>query len=253
MIQLPKKPSGEVLLNPKKLLIFSAPKAGKTTIASHLPGHLIIATEDGAGFSPTAVVQDVRKTALDNKTTPAGAMRLIVGALKAEYEAGFQYDYVVIDTATAMEDIANEVACSMYRRTDMGKAWDGNDITSLPRGAGYGYLREAYMAMYNSISPYAKKCLVLLAHIKRSSINKGGQELSTVDLELTGKLKTLVASDMDAIGYLYVKEGNRILSFNTDETDLATGSRLDRLSGQEFVISEKKDGKIVTHWDQIFI
>ena len=253
MIQLPKKPNVDVKQNPGKILIFSAPKAGKTTIASHLPNHLIVATEDGTGFSPTAVVQDVRKTALDNKCSLSAAMKLIIEALKTEYEAGFQYDYIVLDTATAMEDIANEIACGMYRKTDMGKNWDGNDITSLPRGAGYGYLREAYMLLYNRISPFAKKCLVLLAHIKRSSISKSGQELSAVDVELVGKLKTLVCADMDAIGYLYVKDGNRVLSFKTDEADLATGSRLDRLSGQEFVISEKVDGKIITHWDKIFI
>jgi len=253
MITLPDAPQGVTKTNPGKLLIFSAPKVGKTTVVSHLPNHLIIATEDGSGFNSDEVVVDVRKIALEEKTTSSGAMKLIIEALRARYEQGKQYDYIILDTATAMEDIANEIACSMYQRTDMGKGWTGNDITQLPRGAGYGYLREAYMLLYNKISPFAKKCLILLAHIKRSSITKGGEELAATDVELTGKLKILVCADMDAIGYLYPKENKRILSFKTSETDLATGSRLRRLSGQEFIISEDDGTKVITHWDKIFI
>lgn len=253
MIQLPSTPQGQVKMNPTKMLIFSYPKVGKTTIVSQLPNHLIIATEDGTGFNEGEVVIDIRKEAIENNTTLAGAMKMIIEALKAAYQQGKQYDYLIIDTATAMEEIANEIGCILYKKTDMGKGWNGNDITTLPRGAGYGYLREAYMTLYNQLSPFAKKCLILLAHPKRSSISKGGEELAAIDIQLTGALKTLVCADMDVIGYLYPKENQRILSFKTSETDLATGSRLRRLSGQEVVISEDDGEKIITHWDKIFV
>ena len=62
-----------------------------------------------------------------------------------------------------------------------------------------------------------------------------------------------MCSDSDAIGFMFrnKSEPQNILSFKTSETDLATGSRLEYLSGKEFVISEKKD-RLITHWDLIF-
>lgn len=59
---------------------------------------------------------------------------------------------------------------------------------------------------------------------------------------------------MDAIGYMYRnKEGNQnMLSFQTNELDLATGARSKHLAGREFVISEKfeVDGKTLFTFDK---
>ncbi len=136
----------------------------------------------------------------------------------------------------------------------MGKTYTGN-ILSLPNGAGYGYLREAFETVYNSFHGLSK-CLILSGHIKKSSITKEGKELGAKDLDLTGKLKQITCSDADAIGYLYRKENNvNILSFKTSEVDLATGARPKHLRQQEIQISEfdPKTEVITAHWDRIFI
>lgn len=67
-------------------------------------------------------------------------------------------------------------------------------------------------------------------------------------------MKGIVTSDADAIGFMFrSKESNQnILSFKTSETDLATGSRQPYLSGREIIISEKVDGKLITHWEEIY-
>lgn len=71
------------------------------------------------------------------------------------------------------------------------------------------------------------------------------------------KMKNLIAQKVDAIGYLYRKGGTQtIVSFKTDERDLATGARPAHLAGKEFVLveeTEKGSRKFNYGWDQIFL
>lgn len=117
------------------------------------------------------------------------------------------------------------------------------------------YVRDAFQKLYEMFKPYAKKCLIIVGHIRTASINKDGKELQASDLDLPGKLRQMVCSDADAIGFLHRNKNNpqNILSFKTSEQDLATGARPDHLKMQEFVISEMIDGKLITYWDKIFI
>ena len=65
----------------------------------------------------------------------------------------------------------------------------------------------------------------------------------------------MVAGKMDAIGYMYRDETGtkNIISFKTTEFDIISGARNPHLANVEFVLSELKDGNVVTHWDKIFI
>jgi len=92
-----------------------------------------------------------------------------------------------------------------------------------------------------------------------------GKDLQAKDIQLTGKLKSIVCAEADAIGYLFRNPQNAnqtILSFKTHEQDLATGARPPHLSNQEFVILElenpdyitkKEPKKFKDNWNQIFI
>ena len=145
------------------------------------------------------------------------------------------------------------MALKLYQGTPMGKTYTGN-VLSLPNGAGYGYLREAFETVYNSFMGLSD-CLILLGHIKKASITKEGKELGAKDLDLTGKLKQITCADADAIGYLFRKENSNYLSFKTSEVDLATGARPKHLRQQEFVISDfdPKAESISAYWDKVFI
>ena len=50
MVELPKQVSQPLTRNPKFSIIFSKPKAGKTTALSLLPNNLIIDLENGSDF-----------------------------------------------------------------------------------------------------------------------------------------------------------------------------------------------------------
>ena len=89
--------------------------------------------------------------------------------------------------------------------------------------------------------------------MKDTILEKNGSEFSALDLDLTGKLKRITASNSDSIGYLYRKGKQNILSFKTSD-DIACGARPRHLSNQEIVLSEvDKNGEVTTHWNKIYI
>jgi hypothetical protein len=73
-----------------------------------------------------------------------------------------------------------------------------------------------------------------------------------MDLDLTGKIKRIVSSQSDAIGYLYRKGNQNILTFKTKD-DVACGARPVHLRNQDIVVSELVEGEFVAHWSKVYI
>jgi len=119
----------------------------------------------------------------------------------------------------------------------------------------YEWLRLAFKQIYSLFDGCFSKGLIITGHIKLTSVQKNGKEIQAKDIQLTGKLKTMVCQQADAIGYLSrVKGGQQnTISFKSDESDIVSGARPDHLKNQEFVISEIKDGKFLTYWDKIYL
>lgn len=257
MIELPIQRSTPKVSEPRKLFLFSHPKSGKTSLISSLPNCLLIDLEDGADFYENSSI-NVKRMALEQGKSMLTILGEIAKSLEDANKAkgSPMYDFIAIDTTTVLENIAKEYAVILYKQTNMGKGFKGTDVVAeLPQGGGYMWLQIAFEKIYKMFSPLAGKCLILSGHVKNASINKDGKDLSARDINLSGKLKTVVTSDSDCIGYLYRnKETNEnIISFKTGEQDLATGSRLPYLSGKEFIISKKlEDGTLETYWSEIF-
>ena len=121
----------------------------------------------------------------------------------------------------------------------------------MPNGAGYPYLREAFTKVIEYIKTLAPR-IILVGHIKDILLDKNGTEFNSLDLDLTGKLKRITTSQSDAIGYLYRKGNQSILSFRTTD-EVSCGARPDHLRNKEIVISEMTDEGLITHWDKIYI
>lgn len=239
---------------PRKVFIISQPKVGKTILAESLPNSFVIDLESGTESYNCASI-DVRKEAVNQKKTELEILKSAVDALK-DLPKEEKPDYLFIDTTTALEDLAGVLALKLYKQTAMGKAYTGTDVCNLPQGAGYGWLREAFRTIYDQFDLCCNKCVIYFGHAKSGSINKNGQDLTAKDVSLTGKLKTIFTSDMDANGFMYRKgtTNENWISFITQEQDLFSGSRTQYLAGREFKISEKdpKTGKLTTYWEEIF-
>jgi len=241
-------------LSPKNLIIFSKPKVGKTSLLAQLEDCLIIDLEEGSDY-------------VDALKLKANSWEEIKAIGKAIKEANYPYKYIAVDTITALENLALPYAELLYSRTPMGKNWfrkdtDGKlhresgkamygNITSLPNGAGWQYQREAMTKIIEFIKTLAPR-IILVGHVRETLLEKNGSEFNSSDLDLTGKVKRIISSQSDAIGYLYRKGNTNILSFRTND-EISCGARPTHLKNKEIEISKYEDDVLHTFWDKVYI
>ena len=231
-MELPKKKIKASRKSPKNLVIYGPPKIGKTTVLSQLENCLIIDLEDGSDMV----------SALKVKANSLAELAEIGKAIIAD---GKPYKYIAVDTVTQLEVWCESEGKAMYQQTPMGKNFDpkntGLSILSLPNGAGYLYLRLAYKKWFDRLNKLADH-VILVGHLKDKMIDKKGKEVRSMDLDLTGKLRSITCANADAIGYIYREGETTRISFNS-EGDITAGSRCEHLRGQDIDLD----------WGKIFI
>lgn len=225
--------------NPKRLVIYSKPKTGKTTAYAGLENSLLIDLENGSDYV----------TAIKVKASSLADLRKVGDEIK---KAGYPYKFIIIDTVTALEDMVKGLALKLYKETSMGRSFTGDDVLKLPNGAGYLYIRQAFFQVLDYVDTLAPH-IILSGHIKDKQVDDKGEMVMAASIDLTGKLKSLICSQADAIGYMFRRGNETILSFmNTD--DVTCGARPLHLRNSEFVITESNEaGTIKTNWDKIYI
>jgi len=225
-------------VNPKRLIIYSKPKTGKTTAYAGLEDNLIIDLENGSDYVEALKVK-------------VSSLQELLDTGKAIKAAGNPYKFVTIDTVTALEDMIMPLAIKLYRATAMGKNFDGDTVVTLPNGAGYLYIRQAFFQVLDFIDTLAPT-IILSGHIKDKVVDDKGEMVMSANIDLTGKIKSLICANADAIGYMYRKGNQTILSFKTSE-EVTCGARPEHLRNQEIVISEMIDDVLSTSWEKVFI
>ena len=233
---LPKEKSTPKINNPKFLILFGRPKAGKSTLMANLENNLIIDLENGYQALSALVVQ--ARTVND--------FAEIANALREEIkkEGKFPYKYITIDNATRLEEMCLSYACQLYRQTPMGKTYQGTDIRTLPNGSGYMYLRQAVRKVIDMFRDLCES-LILVAHVKEKMINKEGEELSEMSIDLTGKLGDILCGEADAIGYVYRKKNDTIISFEGGDNSIRE-ARANHLRGKKIVVATSDENNNIT-------
>ena len=237
-IVLPTKKIKAERVNPKRLLVYSKPKTGKTTAFAGLEDNLILDLENGAEY-----VEALKVSIPDLQT--------LLDTGKAIKEADKPYKYVTVDTVTALEEMIMPLAIKLYRETPMGKNYSGDNLITLPNGAGYLYIRQAFFQVLDFIDTLAPT-IILSGHIKDKVVDDKGEMVMAANIDLTGKIKSLICAQADAIGYMYRKGNQAILSFKTND-EVTCGARPEHLRNEEIVITEMIDGVVKTSWDKVFV
>jgi len=237
-IVLPTVKEKATRVNPKRLLVYSKPKTGKTTAFAGLDDNLLIDLENGADY-------------VEAMKLKVNSLKELYDAGKAIKEAGKPYKYITIDTVTALEEMIMPLAVKLYKNTSMGKSYDGDNVLSLPNGAGYLYIRQAFFQVLDFIDTLAPH-IILSGHIKDKQVDDKGEMVMAANIDLTGKIKSLICANADTIGYMFRKGDKTILSFKTNE-EVTCGARPEHLRNEEIVISEMIDGVIKTSWEKVFV
>lgn len=230
--------------NPQYLILYGLPKAGKTSALAQLEGNLIIDLEGGSKFIDALAIQ--ARTIND-----LGEIAQAIRAKNAEVGHNF-YKRITIDNATRLEDICMGYACTLYRKTELGKNWKGDDVTTLARGAGYKYLRDAVKKVIDMFKDLCDE-FILVGHVKDSITEKDGQEVNAKEIDLVGKLGKIVCGMADAVGYVYRKDNETHISFKSGGDGTVMEARAKHIAGRDIVIATgNDDGTITTYWDRVY-
>ena len=253
---LPRTSTVAANTDPRILVMLSNSKVGKSSSLLKLPNSLLIDLEDGSEYYDGTKL-NLKQEAAISKSGVGSLLEETAKLIKDEnIKAGKPiYDYIALDTLTAIEGLALAKATFEYKKSPIGKNFIGKDVTELPKGAGYGLLRRAFIDIVEPFKGLAGKALILSGHVKVTTDEK--TELDVKDIQLTGSLKLYTVANADAIGYMYRSKKNKnqnMISFLTNEENIATGARSEHLRNTEFVFSEydTTTNNLNVHWDKIF-
>ena len=200
-----------VSTNPSVLLLYGAPKVGKTTMLSQLDDCLIVDTEKGSrmleGYISEVNTRD----------------ELIDTLIELKESKDVKYKYVALDTIDKITEWAEKRVCEEE---------DGRAIGDLAFGKGYGMVREKVVQTIEAFKNVTEH-LIIIGHRKVAyAVTDGSTIVIPESLDLTGKLKNVIMSGADAIGYVYRNEDELMVSFKANEA-IEAGSRCPHLKGKE--------------------
>lgn len=253
MIELPNTIVKAAHTNPRTIVLYSKPKQGKSTVLSGLCDSLLIDTEKGSEFI------DAFKVAVDNFEDLREVARAIYAKGTTNPDGSKKpysppYKYLIIDTLTRIDEWSEIEGTFKYMDKPQGKSFNRvggvkggekiplNDpnfetVHEIGQGFGYRYSREVVINFFNSFNTLAPH-IIYSCHVKDKFVGttSTGGEIATKEINLTGKLKDIIASKVDTIVYGFRDQNKFVFTFAGD-----TGSRSPHLSGKKIVISEMFD------------
>lgn len=235
-----------------RMIIISRPGVGKTRALMQLPNSIYFDLEDSTGhFQGNAEVINISKIKDTQGWGPVTTIKNMTNHIKSK---GKKYRFCIVDTISIIDDIAEPLALINYKNTALGKNFKEDTIFALDFGGGYYWHREAFQEIISCFEGIADT-LILVAHVKDSSIKKGGESTSVLDLRLTGTLREIMSSKQDASGVLIFDKKDpdkRFLDFRKSEENTFMKCRPEHLAGKIVEISQLKDGKFETSWENVF-
>jgi len=201
--------------NPKTMLLYGAPKVGKTTALSQLNDCLIIDTEGGANM-------------IEGYVETVNNRQDLIKLLK-EAKEGHEFKYVALDTIDKIAVWAEKAVCEEE---------SVSAVQDLAFGKGFAMVREKVLNTVNILKEIFPH-VIIIGHRKWArAVVDSKAIVEPESLDLTGKLKNMLMADCDAIGYVYRDDEKEklMVSFQANEA-LEAGSRSPHLRGKEIELT----------------
>ena len=205
-----------VSVNPKILLLYGAPKVGKTTMLSKLNDCLVIDTESGSHM-------------LEGYFQSVNSKEELLEFYK-EATDGHEYKIFALDTIDKLVE---------WTSKDVIKEMGVEDIADLPYGKGFGMVRERVL---NNIKKLQSLCpkTIIVGHRKTAAAVDNSTAVEPESLDLSGKLKNQLMAQSDAIGYMFRGDEDELMISFQAGVALEAGSRCEHLKGKVFPFDWKK-------------
>ena len=248
--------------NPRIQLLYSTPKTGKTTIVSKLPNHLIVELEPAGADYVEGRIQNINKASEFNE---------FLDLIKNSKEK--VCDYLVIDTVTKLDEWSEIVGTYEYMGKPQGKKFNREgesefgkpiyhtdkrfeSVHTLGQGFGYKYSRDVMIEWYDKLQDLITlnkvSYIILLAHVKDKLIeSKNGDTVEHIDINLTGKVKAIYTSRVDAVGHMYREQNKAYISY-TNDAKIVCGGRCSHLEGSILISEKLNENEIQTYWENIY-
>jgi len=197
-------------LQGKYILIYGAPKAGKTSFSVQMPKNLLLGFEHGFNALGGIKAVDIDKWA---------TFKQVIRQLR-QPEAKEMYSTITIDTATIAYTMCEDFICTQQNI---------NKIGDLPYGAGYGLVEKEFQDCLRQITQMGYG-IVLIAHsVPRVEKTPEGSEIEIVSPDLPKRGYKVINQLVDIIGYIDIiwdKEGSAKRVLYTRKTpQIMAGSR----------------------------
>ncbi len=224
---------------PKLMIIYGNYKQGKSTACSLMPDTLIIDLNREYDFMSGWIMEasnikelaEIRKSVEDMQDKPKR---------------------VVIDNTTWLVKLAMPLAESMYKETEDGKRWNGNNLMGLPYGGGYMWLKNAIEKIIEAWMRTVQT-VIIVAHGKRELGKEGVEDTWTIDVP-GNMLRTWLTANADTVAFMERNpEDNTCTLDFRGKKNVLCGTREPHLRNEIMIITEMKEsGEIVSHWDKVF-
>ena len=208
-----------VSVNPGILLLYGAPKVGKTTMLSQLKDCLVLDTEQGSHM-------------LEGYFMNINSKEELMEFYK-EATDGHEYKYFALDTVDKLVEWTEKAVCTEFQI---------ESINDLPYGKGYGLVRQRTI---NNIKKLQTLCpnVIVIGHRKTAVAIDNSNAIEPESLDLSGKLKNLLMAQCDAIGYIFRDEDEVLCVSFKSKQSIEAGSRCNHLKGKVFPFD----------WNKIYI
>lgn len=180
---------------PPRILIYGAPKIGKTTLASEFPNPVFIQIEDGenTNSSPEGWNRDDIRNFGD-----------VLGAMQALYEGEHNYCTLVVDSLSELQKMIYEETCA--RGDDKGEV--KQRIEDFGYGKGYVYainVWQDFIDVFNALRIERGMTIVLIAHANVDRFDDPETvSYHRYEIDLQSRAQRLLEREMDAI--LFIKK-----------------------------------------------
>lgn len=171
------------------VLLYGAPKTGKTTTATKFPKSLLLAFEKGYNAIPGVMAQPINSWS---------EFRQVLRQLKdpAVHE---QFETIIIDTADIAYDYCQKYICANAKRPDGGFGVDA--IGDIPYGKGFGMVAQEFDECLRSIVQMDYG-LVMISHATdKTFTDTEGHEYNQIVPTLDRRAKNIISRMVDLYGY----------------------------------------------------